>query len=72
MRIYPMDAEMMEMMVADWMSDNADEMEDIVLDGEPYYDEELGAWAQDAHDSTTTYVLVEDNGNIRIEYVGTK
>lgn len=63
--------EMMQIMIDDWMSDNAGEMEDLVLDGEPYYDEELSAWVQECHDSDTTYCLVDRNGSISIEYAGT-
>ena len=68
---YEMDADMMGMMVEDWMSDHREEMADLVLDGKPYYDAELSAWVQECHDSTTTYVLVDNNGSIDIEYVGT-
>lgn len=66
----PTDAEMMQVMVADWMSDNADEMEDLVLDGKPYYDEELSTWVQECHDSGTACLLVDHDGSISIEYVG--
>lgn len=66
-----MDTDMMEMMVEDWMFEHQDEMSDLVLDGEPYYDNELSAWRQDAHDTSTSYALIEANGNISIEYMGT-
>lgn len=63
--------EMMKMMVSDWLFDHRDEMSDLILDGTPYYSEDYSAWAQDAHDSTTTYVLVAYDGNVDIQYVGT-
>ncbi len=68
---FEMNLDMMDMMVSDWLFDHQEEMSDLVLDGRPYYDEVLSAWRQDAHDSTTTYVLVDNNGSIDIEYVGT-
>lgn len=68
---YEMDADMMSMMVEDWMFDHQEEMADLVLDGKPYYSEDYEAWVQYAHDSTTTYALVDCNGSIDIQYVGT-
>lgn len=63
--------EMMNMMVEDWMSDHQEEMADLVLNGTPYYDEDLSAWVQECHDSTTACVLVAYDGNVDIQYVGT-
>lgn len=68
---YEMNAEMMGEMVEDWMFDHQEEMADLVLDGKPYYDDELTAWVQECHDNTTTYVLVDYNGSLDIQYVGT-
>ena len=68
---FEMNADMMDMMVSDWLFDHQEEMADLVLDGKPYYDEGLSAWVQECHDITTTYVLVDNNGSIDIEYVGT-
>lgn len=65
-----MSADTMEMMVADWIFDHAEEMDDLVLDGKPRYDEDLATWVQDAHDSTNAYLLVANGGNINIEYSG--
>lgn len=50
------DKEMMKIMVADFLADH-DEMDDLVLYGDPYIDE-FGDWAQDAYDNKTTYTLV--------------
>lgn len=56
-------------MVNDWLFGN-DEMADLVIDGEPYYDD--GHWQQDAHDDKCNYSLVADSiGNIQIYYGGT-
>lgn len=58
-------------MVSDWLFDHAEEAADLVLDGAPWYDPQLAAWRQDAHDSTSTYALVDNHGSIDIQYVGT-
>ena len=60
-----------EVMVEDYLSDHFDmDCDDLVLDGAPYYDEDEGQWQQDAHDESTTYLLVADaEGNIDIRYV---
>ena len=64
-------------MVNDWLADN-DEMTDLVIDGEPYYEPDIwqpdgdphcehGCWQQDAHDDTCLYTLVAyDDGNMEI------
>lgn len=62
-----MNAEMMEIMVNDWMADYADEMEDLILDGNAYYNEELSCWCMDAHDNERDYIFTEDGkGNVMI------
>lgn len=66
-----MDADMMESMVSDWLFDHQDEMADLVLDGAPYFRDDISAWVQDAHDDRTAYILVDNNGSIDIQYVGT-
>lgn len=60
-----MDKELMEIMVSDWMADNADEMTDLNLVGSPYVNEG-GVWCQDAEDTDHCYTLVADGGNIVI------
>jgi len=67
-----MDAEMMEMMVSDWWDDDSYETRGLMLVGKPYYSEDCEAWVQDAEDDQHTYMLVDYNGEIRIEYMGTK
>lgn len=68
---FPGYADTMEMMVSDWLFDHQEEMADLTLDGDPYYDEERDAWVQDAHDDRTTYVLIDCGGSIDIHYLGT-
>lgn len=63
-----MDAEMMSIMVDDYLADHYEEFEDgpLALDGAPYYDAELGEWKQEAHDSEHSYTLVARHGDIII------
>lgn len=61
-----MNEELMEIMVADFIADHFDEMEDLILDGKPYYDAELEQWVQDAHDNKNTYTLANIDGSIEI------
>lgn len=61
-----MNSDMMSIMVSDWIADNAPEMDDLVLEGEPYYSEDYEAWAQDAHDEKGDYVLIANGGFIEI------
>lgn len=65
-----MDREMMESMVADFLFDAGEELADLELDGEPYYDPVLEMWRQDAYDSTTSYALVNRGGEITLHYMG--
>ena len=71
-------------MVNDWLFNNDDEeIADLVIDGEPYYEPDIwqqdgdphcehGCWQQDAHDDKCSYTLVADvDGNIEIHYGGT-
>ncbi len=72
-------------MVNDWLFNNNDDEEiaDLVIDGEPYYEPDIwqqdgdshcehGCWQQDAHDDKCSYTLVADvDGNIEIHYGGT-
>lgn len=64
-------------MVNDWLADH-DEITDLVIDGEPYYEPDIwqqdgdphcehGCWQQDAHDDKCLYTLVAyDDGNMDI------
>ena len=64
-------------MVNDWLADH-DEITDLVIDGEPYYEPDIwqqdgdpncehGCWQQDAHDDKCLYTLVAyDDGSMEI------
>lgn len=67
-----MNAGLMESMVQDWLADNSPEMDDLILDREPYFSEELNEWQQEAHDEEHDYLLVARDGYIRLDYVGTR
>lgn len=70
-------------MVNDWLLENNDEITDLVIDGELYYEPdswqpdgdphcEHGCWQQDDHDDKCRYTLVADaDGNIQIYYGAT-
>lgn len=61
----PIDAEMMGIMVDNWLADRNDESFELI--GKPYYDEEFGHWHQDIHnlEDGKTYTLVGYNdGNV--------
>lgn len=73
-------------MVNDWLFDHNDDEDitNLVIDGEPYYEPDIwqedgdphcehGCWQQLAHDDKCDYLLVADaEGNIQIEYLGTR
>lgn len=66
------DAEMFEIMIDNWLADNAEEMADLEIDGENRINED-GNWERSAHDTDNDYVLIGGtDGNITIEYVGTR
>lgn len=67
-----MTANLMDIMVQDWLAENADEMEDLVLDGEPFYSTDLRHWVQLCHDENTDYTLDAEGGEIHINYAGTR
>ena len=58
--------------VQSWLDEQQPEMQDLQLDGSPYYDEDLGLWRQDAEDASCTYAIVAYGEEIRLEYTGTK
>lgn len=59
------------LMVNDWIFNETPMMDDLVLDGDPYYDD--GIWQQIAHDDKCCYLLVADaDGCIDIHYLGTR
>lgn len=58
-----------EEMIRDWKADNAPEYDDLVI-GSIEFNQ---GWEATAHDSKATYTLADDgNGNIRINYLGTR
>ena len=63
--------DLFEIMINDWLADNADEMSDLDV-GEPYQNEN-GEWIADAEDEKCCYEVRDDgDGNIVIVYCGTK
>lgn len=44
----------------------------LVLDGDPFYHDDVHAWVQEAHDETTDYIIVDRNKTLTIEYDGTR
>lgn len=67
-----MDKETMSLMVEDFIFSGGEELSGLVLDGEPYFDEESDEWRQDAHDEQHTYILFPCDGEIIIAYGGTR
>ena len=66
-----MSKDLFEIMVNDWLADNADEMFELDI-GEPYQDEDGDCIAY-AEDEKYCYELRDDgDGNIVIVYCGTK
>ena len=61
-----MDKDMMSLMVEDFIFSGGEELADVILDGEPYFDEKNGAWRQDAHDDDHSFMLFAYGGNIII------
>ena len=68
-----MDADAMSSMIEDWLADEGEEMADLELDGDPFYDEDLRCWRQYAHDAKATYSLdATPDGEIEINYLGAR
>ena len=56
-----------------WLADNAEEMADLVVEYDSIrYDEDDAQWIANAYDDRTDYLLVADDGDIRICYAGTR
>lgn len=76
MELVEIDREEFEIMVSDYMADHAgdpDWAEDpICLDGEPYYDEDLASWTQDAQTEKHAFQLLPYGGEIFLLYAGRK
>lgn len=66
-----LDRDDFELMAQDWLADNAEEMEGLILIGDPYICE-CGSWAQDAEDDEHSYTLHVVDGDICIAYSGAK
>lgn len=60
-----MDKDMISIMVSDWLAENQ-EASDLHLEGEPYFDDFLQAWVQDATDGFQNYYLIAHDGIIDI------
>lgn len=61
--------EMFDDMIKDWLTDNAEEMEDLEIN-KTTWDEERQRWYAWAKDEKCDYLLLDDGrGNIRIEYM---
>lgn len=58
-----------EEMIRDWQADHSPEYDDMVVDIIEFDQD----WTAYAHDSKATYTLADDgNGNIRINYLGSR
>ena len=67
----PVNQMWMEIMCEDWLADQAGtDCENLVLIGKPYFDEELGCWAQEVknpEDPSRAYTLHDmGNGNVEL------
>lgn len=59
-----------ELCTQDWLFDHAPECDDLIIGAPSMQD---GKWVADAEDDRCTYELsITDDGNIYINYVGTK
>lgn len=68
-----MNRDLFEIMVSDYMADHVHNDDDpLQLIGAPYYDDDLETWVQDAEDLKCIYLLLSHDGEITIEYIGTK
>lgn len=56
-------------MVRDWQADNTPEHDDLTIDS---IDIDNGKWIAVAHDDKATYQLSDNDGNIKIDYLGTR
>lgn len=69
------DRDMFESMIQDYLADNWDEMEGLVVDEIAYEEVEAGKpeWVAYAHDDIAIYCLTDDGtANIVINYLGTR
>ena len=56
-------------MVKDWRFDNAPQYDDLIIDDPEFED---GEWTATAGDEKCSYLLHARDGNIMIDYLGTK
>lgn len=62
--------EVFEIMIQNWLADNADEMKDLEITEIALTDDGFEAYA---HDEKAEYVLTDDGyGNIQIDYIGAR
>ena len=66
-----LDVEVFEEMIRDWQADNEPDHADLEI-GEIEYNAELKTWTAIAEDKTTTYLLTAKDGNIVLNYSGSK
>ena len=60
--------ETISLMIEDWIADNAEEMEDLVVDGlQP--NEDAIQWEAICHDDNARYVLTFVGGDVRMNYI---
>ena len=55
--------------IKDWEADNAPQYDDLIIDDPEFED---GEWTATAEDDQATYILHAVDGNIIIDYLGTK
>ena len=55
-------------MIKDWLTDNAEEMDDLVVD-KIEIDEDTQKWVAYAKDAKTLYSLSDNDGNIVLNYI---
>lgn len=68
--LHTMSAEMMDIMIRDWLADNPDTAEDLTVDFSSIrFEEEYGYWAATATDKKgIAYTLTSCDGDIIINY----
>ena len=65
-----MNKELFEIMVSDYLNENG--LDDIITDGEACFDIDFGGYVQYCHDSKADYVLIDQDGDIEMRYIGTR
>lgn len=68
--IEKMTRELFEIMASDYLNENG--LDDIITDGEPCFDTDFEGYVQYCHDSKADYVLIDQNGDIEMRYIGAR